>query len=153
MFSGRAGLRDRPPPLNLDGLGHNDVSTSEAPGMTDLSKRRRRLIREYSAHAHEAELRLALLSLAEDLDRWRSGEISSFELSDAIHEFHDGAARELWKCYNMGVPEWALARAIHSGTLDRTRVPDELLQYLHHHLEHLDAEENHNPDADVEDAD
>lgn len=108
--------------------------------MTGPPKRIRRLIREYSSLAYEAELRLALQSLAKKFDTWRSGELSSFDLSDAIHEFHDGTSRDLWKSYNLGQAEWALARAVHSGALDRAVVPPELLDHLGPYFEFLEEE-------------
>jgi hypothetical protein len=114
--------------------------------MPDAPKRLRRLVREYSSLAYEAELRLALQSLAEEFDRWRYGELSSFDLSDAIHKFHDGTARDLWKSYNVGQPEWALARAVHSEALDRSVIPPELLDHLARYFELL-------KDASVEGSD
>jgi len=108
--------------------------------MGDPPKRLRRLIREYSSLAYEAELRLALQSLAEMFDTWRSGELSSFDLSDEIHKFHQGTSRDLWKSYNLGQSEWALARAVHSGALDRAVLPPELLDYLGRYLAFLEEE-------------
>jgi hypothetical protein len=113
---------------------------SEEPFMRDAPKRLRRLVREYSSIAYEAELRLVLQSLAEEFDRWRLGELSSSDLSDAIHQFHDGTSRDLWKSYNLGQPEWALARAVHSGAVDRSVLPPDLLDYLGGYFEFLEEE-------------
>jgi hypothetical protein len=59
--------------------------------MADPSNRMRRLLREQAVVVHERELRRALASLAEAFRRWENGEVNSFELSDLIHEYHDGA--------------------------------------------------------------
>jgi len=99
-------------------------------GMTEPTKRLKRLLREYCSRAHEEELRRALDDLASDFDAWKAGKISGDELSDRIHRFHDGASREIFKTYNTRPIEPALARAIAEGILDRSQVPTELLEYL-----------------------
>ena len=45
---------------------------------------------------YERELAKALESLGEDFKRWRKTKISAFELSELIHKFHNGIARDLW---------------------------------------------------------
>ena len=98
--------------------------------MPELPKRLKRLLREHVAAAHDEELRRALLPLADDFDRWRRGEMSSGELSERIHNFHHGPAREIWKMYNYGSPALSLAYAIHQGILPRESVPPEVLEVL-----------------------
>ena len=98
----------------------------------DLPKRVKRLIREHAAAAHEEELRRALLPLAEAFKRWGEGQIGSGELSELIHEFHQGPARELWVRYNPGSTsrlDIPVAHAIVTGVLDRKKVPAELLEH------------------------
>ncbi len=118
---------------------------SDSPGvcmrMPDLPKHLKRLLREHVALAHEEELRRALLPLADDFERWRRGEVSSGELSERIHEFHQGPAREIWKAYNYGSPALSVAYAIHSGILRREQVPAELLEILGPSLESLEQQE------------
>jgi hypothetical protein len=71
-----------------------------------------------------------LAKLAEQFDAWRRGEVDSFDLSQRIHEFHDGAAREIWKTYSYGNPTTSVAYAIHAGILSRDEVPPEVLDAL-----------------------
>jgi hypothetical protein len=96
----------------------------------DIPKRVKRALREALMAAHEEELRRALLPLAANFDRWRAGEISSGELTELIHKFHNGAACELFKAYNYGSHETAVAYAIVSGILDRSSLPEDLLNHL-----------------------
>src|SRR2546422_6315186 len=68
--------------------------------MAETPKRIKRLLREYAAVAHEEELRRALLPVAEAFKRWEREELDSGELSEIIHKFHQGPARDLWVRYN-----------------------------------------------------
>lgn len=98
--------------------------------MAETPKRIRRLLREYAAAAHEEELRRALLPVAEAFKRWERRELDSGELSEIIHKFHQGPARDLWVRYNTGHPEMAVALAITTGLLSRDTMPAEMLDHL-----------------------
>jgi len=98
--------------------------------MADAPKRIKRLLREYAAAAHEEELRRALLPVSEGFKRWERGELGSGELSEIIHQFHQGPARELWVRYNTPHLEMAVAFAITTGLLARDTIPGELLEHL-----------------------
>ena len=99
--------------------------------MVDTPKRIKRLLREHGGQAHEEELRRALVPVAEAFKRWEHGELGSAELSDIIHRFHQGPARELFGRYNdTSYLELAVADAITVGVLDRQTVPAELLDHL-----------------------
>jgi hypothetical protein len=88
-------------------------------------------IREYARAAHEEELRRALVPLAAKFDEWRTGSLSSDELSNAIHVFHDGPSRELFKFYNQpALLDSAVAYAIVRGVLDESRIEPALLEAL-----------------------
>ena len=98
--------------------------------MADTPKRIKRLLREHGGQAHEEELRRALVPVAEAFKRWERGELGSAELSDIIHRFHQGPARELFDRYNNPYLELAVAHAITVGVLDRQTIPAELLDHL-----------------------
>ncbi|MDP9311584.1 MAG: hypothetical protein M3R24_12005 [Chloroflexota bacterium] len=98
--------------------------------MRDIPKRVKRLLREQAARAYEAELRRALLPLAEAFEQWKAGQIESGNLCQLIHEFHQGPARELYTRYNAAWLDMVVARAIADGLLDRQEVPAEVLDYL-----------------------
>ena len=74
--------------------------------MADVPKRIKRLLREYAAAGHEEELRRALLPVSEAFGRWARRELGSGELSEIIHRFHQGPARELWIRYNTPIWRW-----------------------------------------------
>lgn len=105
------------------------------------SKRVRRLLREFAARAHEEELRRALATLAKGFERWARREIDGFELSDLVHEFHQGPSRDLFLRYSTRPHDSAVAYAIVAGIIDRREVPEELLQHLALALEYYAREE------------
>src|SRR5262245_140177 len=98
--------------------------------MTQTPRRIKRLLREYAAAAHEEDLRRALLPVADAFKRWERQELDSGELSEIIHKFHQGPARDLWSRYNSGHLEMAVAFAIMTGVLKRDTIPGELLDHL-----------------------
>ncbi|MBI4519225.1 MAG: hypothetical protein HY701_00185 [Gemmatimonadetes bacterium] len=98
--------------------------------MAGTPKRIKRLLREYAAAAHEEDLRRALLPVAEAFKRWERKELDSAELSEIIHSFHQGPARDLWVRYTTPHLEMAVALAITTGVLSRDTIPAELLDHL-----------------------
>jgi hypothetical protein len=98
--------------------------------VADLPKRIKRLLREWAGAAHEEELRRALLPVSEAFGRWARRELGSGELSEIIHGFHQGPARELWVRYNTSHLEMPVAFAITTGVLARDTIPAELLEHL-----------------------
>ena len=108
--------------------------------MVDTPKRIKRLLREYAADAQEEELRRALLPVAEAFKRWERGELGSGELSEIIHRFHQGPARELFVRYNTPHLDMTVAYAITVGVLDRQKIPAELRDHLARALEFYEGQ-------------
>jgi len=99
--------------------------------MREYSKSVARYIRQYARAAHEEELRRALEPLAAKFDEWRAGSLSSDELSNAIHVFHDGPSRELFKFYTQpALLDSAVAYAIVKGVLDQATLEPAVLKAL-----------------------
>lgn len=98
--------------------------------MKEYSKTAKRLMREWMAEAYERELRRELTLLDESFAEWRSGAISSGELSHRIHEWERGPSRALFKHYNDGPQDITVAYAIALGILDEKEVPGELLEVI-----------------------
>ncbi len=109
--------------------------------MAGTPKRITRLLREYAGAAHEEELRRALLPVSEAFKRWERRDLGSGELSEIIHRFHQGPARELYVRYNSARREMAVAYAITAGVLDRRTIPAELLDHLAGALHFYESEQ------------
>jgi hypothetical protein len=108
--------------------------------MQETTKDIRRLVREWAGIAHDRDLRKALGELRIQFGRWERGEISSFELNEFVHQFHDGASREIWKTYATNNPEPAVASAVAAGILRRDELPAELLQHIGGLIEFYEAD-------------
>ena len=75
-------------------------------------------------------MRQALTELAAQFDRWKRGEIDSFELNELVHRFHQDTSREIWKRYATTHLEAAVASAVTTGVLRKEELPSELFQHL-----------------------
>jgi hypothetical protein len=80
-------------------------------------------------------MRDALATLAEKFDQWRAGAMSCDELHNAVHEYHDGIGREIWKRYATNRPEMPLAHAVAAGFVERDSLPPEVLDRINSTIE------------------
>jgi hypothetical protein len=97
---------------------------------TGFSKMERAQLRALVEEAWKGELDQALGNLLEAFKRWAGHDLDTFDLSGRIHEFHDGASRELYKRY-AGLPaHLAVGYAVSRGILDRNALDPSLLQKL-----------------------
>ena len=96
----------------------------------EIPKRIKRLLREQAEIAHDRELGAALSRLASDFRRWERGEITSFQLSDLIHAFHQGISRDLFVKYDRPTYRAGVAHALATGIIDKAQVAPELLEHL-----------------------
>ena len=85
--------------------------------MADFSKRERAELRRLAADVYEWELRGELEVLDKSFSDWRRGKLLSSELSDAIHEFHQHAARDIWSMYQTLKDPELVARGIALGAI------------------------------------
>jgi hypothetical protein len=110
--------------------------------MSVAPKAVKRLVREWAAVAHERELGQALLGLRSHFDEWQRGEIAAVDLSDLIHQFHQGASREIWKRYATNHLEPAIGSAVAAGILRREELPEELLRHVAGLIEFYEADDS-----------
>lgn len=94
------------------------------------SKSVRKRMRELVAVAYERELSRELGKLAEKFELWKEDKLDSFELSERIHKFHNGAARKIYGKYNDIEPDIALAYALIAGLISDEECPPEIVDNL-----------------------
>ena len=98
--------------------------------MREYPKKTKKLLSELAGKAYEEELRRALVPLSESFDRWKEGQTASGELSDLIHGFNRGPARELFVKYDGKMNDIMVASAVATGILNKDEVPEELLEQI-----------------------
>jgi hypothetical protein len=96
----------------------------------EFTKSERRRLRALAEEAYARELDTALSDLESAFSDWRRKHISGFQLSDLIHEFHQGIARALYSDYTRLDPGLLVARAVSRRLLEEREVPDALLEAL-----------------------
>ena len=104
----------------------------------DLSKKEKRELRELVGQCYEQHLEEHLEELYEDFQKWGGKHIGAVELTDRIHKFHDGAARELYKMYIMTPPEIAIIYAIRNKIITKDELETNIIKKLASHLELLE---------------
>ena len=97
---------------------------------TKFTKSERALLRALTEEAWEAELGEELEELFEDCTKWLDHGMSALDLSDRIHEFHNGPSRDLYSLYTGAEPAMIAARAIAMGFIDEKSLNDELRSKL-----------------------
>lgn len=90
---------------------------------SEFTKAERKLLRELADAVYETEAKAFLAELDAQFTRWRDGEIRSFELLEAIHDFQRGPARELWSMYQSMQEPMIVARGIALGLIEEGQVP------------------------------
>ena len=98
--------------------------------MPELSKKLKAALKEHAGRAWEAEMRVVLEGLAAKFDQWKAGAISTADLSDAIHDYHNGAAREIWRRFATNDPKMPLAHAVASGVVSKESLPAEVVDHI-----------------------
>ncbi|QDU98487.1 hypothetical protein [Lignipirellula cremea] len=101
-------------------------------------KANRKFRRKLGAIAWERELRFEILKLGDAIRAMEAGELTPFEVNDRIHEFHQGASRDLESRFLESDPGIAVYRAYYDGFLteeDLAGATDEALETLHRFVE------------------
>jgi len=110
--------------------------------MDQIPKHIKRALRQLADRAYEIELGRELAALRGDFDRWQRGEITAFDVSEAIHRFHQGPARDLYVAYTRAHPKAAVVHAIQNKILDRTQIAPDVLKELAGALSMYEASES-----------
>jgi len=91
--------------------------------MDHFGKAQRKELRRLAAVAYERELGTALAALEAQFREWHTGKIDVHDLSDVIHQFHNGVARDLYVTYTRLEPQVAVAQAVARKVLRDDDVP------------------------------
>ncbi len=95
-----------------------------------FTKSQRKELRRLAGLAYERDLAKALELLEEYFKQWKEGKITAFELSDFIHKYHNGMARDLWSFYTNGYTDMIVAQAIANGIISKAEISLGILEKL-----------------------
>ncbi len=90
----------------------------------DFTKSERKRIRRLASLAWDHGLRIELRKIAEAIEEMECGRMTSFDVTDRIHRFYDGAARDLYKQFSNSLPWLAVCRAHLDGVLTDDDIAD-----------------------------
>ena len=108
--------------------------------MADITKRQRKVLRQLARVAWTREQASHLGELAAKFDQWRDGSITGDDLDTAIHEYHQGPARDLYLRYEASKgPEVVVGLAVAQGVLSKDDIPDDLWEAVAFHAKTLGA--------------
>ena len=106
----------------------------------DFGRATRRILRQLANTAWERELNAELTALAASFAEWKTGGLGPHELSDRIHTFHYGAARDLYGLYTRVRPPELVARAVGLGIVSEDEVPPDLREALANGIQYYRSE-------------
>ncbi len=98
--------------------------------MSKYPKHIKKQLNTLMSEAYERELTRELTQLAARFDEWRAGQIAPGELNDLIHQYHQGPAREIYKRYDFGDADLAVARAVAQGLLAEDEIPEDVWPHI-----------------------
>jgi hypothetical protein len=100
--------------------------------MQNYPKRIKKQLHELLGVAYKRELDAALSDLHKLFEAWQQSKIDCWDLNDAIHKFHDGISRDLYKQYVMSGSRYYLpvAYALARKILCREEISDEVYQLI-----------------------
>ena len=67
----------------------------------------------------------------------RNGSLDVWEVDSRIHEYHQNAARELWKKYNYVDAQETVAFAVFREVIKLDEIPDEVRDFVEHRVESI----------------
>ena len=98
--------------------------------MRRVSKSLSKELRRHADRAWNAEMGAALGALAAKFDEWRAGSLSCADLDSAIHAYHDGTARDIWRRFSESDRKMPLAHAVAAGFIDENSLPTEVQEHI-----------------------
>jgi hypothetical protein len=90
----------------------------------DITKSEKKRIRQLADLAWDRELRIELQKIAAAIEEMKNGQLTPFDVTDRIHKFHNGAARDLYNQFSHSLPWLAVCRAHLDGVLTDDDISD-----------------------------
>src|SRR5210317_1770339 len=91
---------------------------------SDFTKSERKRIRQLASLAWQRGLRIELRKIAVAIEEMECGRLTPFDVTDLIHRFHNGAARDLYKQFSGSLPWLDVCRAHYDHVLTDDDIVD-----------------------------
>lgn len=99
--------------------------------MDEASKKIKQELERLNNLAYERNIEGELSKLDEAFQRWRGKKLTSFELTEAIHSFHKGPAKELYVQYQgASLNSIRVASAIVDNLIKESEVSPEVMKAI-----------------------
>ena len=112
----------------------------------NYSKAAKRTFAQLNNLAYQRELDVYLNPLFEKLNQWKSGAISSIEISNILFDFVKDESKNMYLKYTSGMNDMMVARAFVLGYISREEIPDnvfDLIQdQIHFYQQDIEQEKN-----------
>jgi isopropylmalate/homocitrate/citramalate synthase len=91
--------------------------------MMEMTESQKKHLKELADRAHEKELTLELNRLYDKFQKWKSNEITPWDLNEILRQYHNDTANELFQTYVLvSDPREAVAKAIVNDILNIAEV-------------------------------
>jgi hypothetical protein len=94
--------------------------------MNELTKADKKELRKLTEQMWQTDAAQTLKKLDDEFVKWRAGELSHGDLLDAIHQFHQHDARQLWWRYQDNKPDWIVKIGLMRGLIKLDALPERL---------------------------
>ncbi len=98
--------------------------------MHEFTKSHKRRLRILSEQLYEREVKDSLTDLSLKFDDWKSGKITSLELSHHLHEYDYGESRKLWTKYDSKRHDMLVAEGLVRGLITESDIGSDLIKEL-----------------------
>ncbi len=96
-----------------------------------FSKKTRKLLRELALIAYEKDLTLSIDELYSDMNEWKKGNMTVWDIEKNIHVFHNKTARDLYRSYALSDPLFAVSIGVSKGVISLLEVPEDAREQVH----------------------
>jgi len=103
--------------------------------MVDNSTEMKKNLKELVKVAYEEELKKYLMPLHDSFLKWKENEVSSLNLANLVHRFHNGISKKLFRIYNNLESPLLVARAIALTLIPEDKIGKDMLDQLQEKIE------------------
>ncbi len=90
-----------------------------------FSKKSQKKLNELALIAYERDLTQRIAELHGEMNAWKKGNMTVWDIEQNIHVFHNKTARNLYRNYVMSEPLFAVSFGVATGVISLLDVPED----------------------------